>query len=536
MQTQPQKKPLTSSAVVRPQMNLLQETVSVSLQLIEAKDSEGKCLVRGEFARVGIATENKRVYPSKLWEREIKRLEKGMQERKVLGELDHPADGRTQLTRVSHIVTGLSVDDSGLVIGEAEILDTDQGRNLKALLKSGARIGVSSRGYGSTKANPKGEEVVQDDYRLVTFDFVAEPADSTAYPDVFFEEKGHDMDLEKLTLEEVKEKNPGLYESIVKSREEELAAEWARRLDTTRQEERSEAAKDLRDEFSRELLAQIAKMKSEVREQIRGELLSDPGVAGARAALDKVKEVLRPYVLPEDVEAVLKTKDSEIGRIRNQIAERDLKIKDLESEVEKFAEVAKEAGYKYYLEQQISGDENADLIRKLVGDVKKFASSDEIKVKVEALRSDLAKKNEERKTQIEEDTATKQELEKTRALAERLALNNKELALNLYVEKKLTNHPQAGKIRPLIESANPRTKEEVNALFENFREPARDTEELEEVRSRVRKATKGGLTASELDEDASSIVSKRPSGNMNEVLGVPMSDLRVLAGIERRGK
>jgi hypothetical protein len=112
------------------------------------------------------------------------------------------------LNRVAHIVTKLWLED-GKVFGEAEILDTDPGRNLQALLKAGCKVGVSSRGYGSTKPNDKGEDVVQEDYKLVTFDFVAEPA-AGAFPAVFFEWKGQKLDTKNVTPEMLKEAAPEL--------------------------------------------------------------------------------------------------------------------------------------------------------------------------------------------------------------------------------------------------------------------------------------------------------------------------------------
>src|SRR5687768_11210855 len=143
-----------------PGQKLLVDSIPIQLQIVESGDSS-KLVVRGEYARGDRATANKRFYKTTLWERESGRLGPAIAERKVFGELDHPADGRTSLSRCSHLITKLSVED-GVVIGEAEILDTQRGRDLQALLKSGAKVGVSSRGYGSTVTNDKGEEVVQE--------------------------------------------------------------------------------------------------------------------------------------------------------------------------------------------------------------------------------------------------------------------------------------------------------------------------------------------------------------------------------------
>ena len=102
----------------KPGQRLLTDSLPLKLQLVE-DDTGGKVVVRGEFARAGLATENKRIYPRTLWEREISKLDRAMQERRMFGELDHPNDGRTQLTRVSHLVTGMNVTEQGIVLGEA---------------------------------------------------------------------------------------------------------------------------------------------------------------------------------------------------------------------------------------------------------------------------------------------------------------------------------------------------------------------------------------------------------------------------------
>jgi len=296
---------------------LLVDNAPVALQLDERWEGGHKIVVRGEFAKCGVATENNRIYPNKLWEAQIRKLDRAMEDRRVFGELDHPNDGKTQLSRVAHIITSMKIED-GRVIGEAEILDTERGKNLAALLKAGCKVGVSSRGYGSTKQNEQGEDVVQEDYKLVTFDFVAEPADSTAYPQVFFE--GVEMPMTEAP-----------------TKDQDLAEKFAARVDAARRDGEVTAKESLREEFARTLIAEVAKVREEMREAVRGEMLSDPEVAGAKKALDAIKDVLRPYVLPEDFEGLVRQKDGEIKKLRTEVADRDLKIKGMEDENKKLA-------------------------------------------------------------------------------------------------------------------------------------------------------------------------------------------------------
>ena len=169
------------------------------LQVVEPlrlsiEEGEGhKYCAKGEFARAGVPTANKRIYPEPIWKKELNKLQEAIQQRKVFGEVDH-ADGKTKLMRVSHIITKLECRDDGLIYGEAEILDTQNGKQLKAILDGGGAVGVSSRGYGSVQKNEEGMDVVQEDFNLMTFDFVADPANATSYPVI---EKGKSQTEQK---------------------------------------------------------------------------------------------------------------------------------------------------------------------------------------------------------------------------------------------------------------------------------------------------------------------------------------------------
>ena len=65
-------------------------------------------------------------------------------------------------------------------MGKIEVLDTPSGKVLKALLKSGVKLGISSRGLGSVKES-NGTTMVEDDFQLICFDIVSEPSTPGAY-------------------------------------------------------------------------------------------------------------------------------------------------------------------------------------------------------------------------------------------------------------------------------------------------------------------------------------------------------------------
>jgi len=145
----------------------------------KTKLQEGAVFLVGVCQKAGQRNGNGRVYPRPVLEREVKTYQRLIQERRALGELDHPDDSVINLKNCSHLVTKMwwKGDD---VMGKVEVLDTPSGRVLKELLKSGVKLGISSRGMGSVREGA-GEVVVEDDFQLICFDMVSEPSTPGAF-------------------------------------------------------------------------------------------------------------------------------------------------------------------------------------------------------------------------------------------------------------------------------------------------------------------------------------------------------------------
>lgn len=158
-------------------MSDLIDVMPFQYQIVES--ASGRFRVEGVFQKSDVENANKRIYPRRIWEKELKeqRVMDAIQNRSMFGELDHPSDGKTSLKRVAHLVTGLELQEDGNVTGAAEILDTPNGQILKTLFESSAQVGISSRGSGSVNNG-----VVQEDFKLGTFDFVARPSTPGALP------------------------------------------------------------------------------------------------------------------------------------------------------------------------------------------------------------------------------------------------------------------------------------------------------------------------------------------------------------------
>jgi len=158
--------------------------------------SEGKngstMKIRGVFQRADEANANKRIYSKQILENSIKSLKPMLENRMLVGELDHPEANNVRLSNASHLITNLKMVGKDM-IGEAEILNTPAGKIAQTLINDKVKIGISSRGTGTISEDKAGVKHVNEDFRLVTFDLVADPSTRGAYPGVT-ESKKLDMD------------------------------------------------------------------------------------------------------------------------------------------------------------------------------------------------------------------------------------------------------------------------------------------------------------------------------------------------------
>jgi hypothetical protein len=151
-----------------------------NLQVIN-EGNTGPMRVRGVFQRADEENNNGRIYPKALLEREITKLSESMKGRRLMGELDHPQHDSVKLSNVSHLITKLEAKGNE-IIGEAEILDTPMGKVAKALIEGGVQVGISSRGMGTLSEGQDGKRYVNEDFRLITWDLVADPSTRGAFP------------------------------------------------------------------------------------------------------------------------------------------------------------------------------------------------------------------------------------------------------------------------------------------------------------------------------------------------------------------
>lgn len=138
-----------------------------------------KVMMKGILQKADTLNQNGRIYPKHVLEREVRNYQKFIIENRALGELDHPDASVVNLKNVSHIVREAHFEND-VVVGTVEVLDTPSGQILQSLIESKIKLGISSRGVGSTRK--EGDyHVVQDDFQLICWDFVSEPSTPGAF-------------------------------------------------------------------------------------------------------------------------------------------------------------------------------------------------------------------------------------------------------------------------------------------------------------------------------------------------------------------
>ena len=105
-------------------------------------------------------------------------VQKRIAERAMIGHLEHPADGTTDLNKGAILITKVWSEADGTVKGRAMVYNTPEGQRIQEYVTTGTKIGISSRGTGTVDANG----FVCEDFALETWDMVYNPSTSGANP------------------------------------------------------------------------------------------------------------------------------------------------------------------------------------------------------------------------------------------------------------------------------------------------------------------------------------------------------------------
>jgi len=160
---------------------LLIESLTPNVANLQESQTDGKnWYLEGIFMQSEAKNGNGRIYPKHVLTEAVEKINSKMSKGyTVLGELEHPEALTVNLNNVSHVIESFKWSGND-VIGRAKILDTPKGEIVKALLKEGIKLGVSSRGSGSTKH--QNDITLVESFNLITVDIVATPSAPDAFP------------------------------------------------------------------------------------------------------------------------------------------------------------------------------------------------------------------------------------------------------------------------------------------------------------------------------------------------------------------
>jgi hypothetical protein len=151
---------------------IVEKSSSVLTQSGEEKDY----VLEGVFGEIDVKNKNNRIYTESEYVPQIESLQEKIKSSKLLGELDHPQQFDISLKNVSHVIEEVRYDsESKRVMGKIKLLDTDAGRQAKALVDSGIPLHISSRAAGEVSEGGK-VKIKQ----LFTYDLVADPGFANA--------------------------------------------------------------------------------------------------------------------------------------------------------------------------------------------------------------------------------------------------------------------------------------------------------------------------------------------------------------------
>ena len=188
---------------------------------LEFKSEGGVYVLEGIFGELDVKNRNNRIYTAEEYLPQIEALQAKIKASKLLGELDHPQNFDVSLKNVSHVIEEITYDKENKQIkGRIRLLDTDAGRQAKALVDAGVPLQISSRAAGAVESN--GQVKIK---QLFTYDLVADPGFENAELKRVNESYGFSND-DAIQIFEIENGEANLLETnVIENKEEQKMAE-----------------------------------------------------------------------------------------------------------------------------------------------------------------------------------------------------------------------------------------------------------------------------------------------------------------------
>ena len=361
--------------------------------------------LEGPIADFKNPTRNGRLYSEPLWEKvfEDPIMKEKIANRCCFGELGHPED--RQEVDMEKIAICLAEQpkksEDGNIYGVFDILNTPNGKILKALCDYGCNIGVSSRGTGDLYTDDDGNEAVDPEtYECECWDAVLIPAVESARMNYVTESLNSKKSLKQALKESLDSANDEDKEIMkttlnelgidVEDKKEEIKEE----NDTTNEEDKKDEKEEAVDDGSNKV---VESLKEAIKEKAR---------------LEKTIKALQEKLAVSDTK--VNSLNEELGKYKNATTRMSEYAKSSRELSKKVSELEGELNSKDKIIENLN--KRCDVLKKRASNLNESVSK-----KVDTLDSQVKSKEEEIKTLKEELEKKTSELDSnTKSLNESL--------------------------------------------------------------------------------------------------------------------